>query len=177
MGYYDTPGYAYAVSVLWNYVYVADNDAGLRVVDVTNPANPFEVGFYDTPGSADGVAVAGNYAYVADYYHFEIFDCSQAVSVPNHNPLKVPVSYSLLPAYPNPFNAATRFAFQLPAAGWVDLSVYDILGQRVAVLVNGFRPAGTHQVVFYGSGLASGLYFCRLQAGEFTAAQRLILLK
>ncbi len=48
------------------YAYVADDTAGLRVVDVSNPAAPFEVGFYDTPGSAQGVAVAGAYAYVAD---------------------------------------------------------------------------------------------------------------
>jgi hypothetical protein len=66
VGFYDTPGEAIGVAVAGSYAYVADEDAGLRVVNVSNPAVPFEVGFYDTPGEAIGVAVAGAYAYVAD---------------------------------------------------------------------------------------------------------------
>jgi hypothetical protein len=54
------------VTVAGNYAYVADDDSGLRIVDVSNPAAPSEAGFYDTPGYAWGVAVAGNTAYVAD---------------------------------------------------------------------------------------------------------------
>ena len=59
-------GVRLGVAVAGSYAYVADRDAGLRVVDVSNPAAPFEVGSYDTPGYAYGVAVAGAYAYVAD---------------------------------------------------------------------------------------------------------------
>ena len=52
VGFYDTPGYAYGVAVAGSYAYVADGDAGLRVINVANPAAPVEVGFYDTPGYA-----------------------------------------------------------------------------------------------------------------------------
>ncbi len=59
-------GPACGVAVSGNYAYVADEDAGLQVIDVSNPANPQRVGGYDTSGYANGVAVSGNYAYVAD---------------------------------------------------------------------------------------------------------------
>jgi DNA-binding beta-propeller fold protein YncE len=62
----DTPGRALGVAVAGNHAYVADDEAGLRVISVSDPAHPSEVGYYDTPGDAYGVAVAGNYAYVAD---------------------------------------------------------------------------------------------------------------
>jgi hypothetical protein len=68
VGFYDTPGSALGVAVAGAYAYVADRFDGLRVIDVSNPAAPFEVGFYDTPGAASGVAVAGAYAYVADEF-------------------------------------------------------------------------------------------------------------
>ena len=68
VGAYDTPGIAYSVAVSGGYAYVADEQGpACSVVDVTDPANPFEVGFYDTPGTGFEVAVSGGYAYVADY--------------------------------------------------------------------------------------------------------------
>ncbi len=66
VGYYDTPGYAWGVYVSGSYAYVADLDAGLRIINVSNPSSPYEVGYYDTPGYAWGVYVSGSYAYVAD---------------------------------------------------------------------------------------------------------------
>jgi hypothetical protein len=68
VGSYNTPGDAYGVAVAGLYAYVADYDAGLRVVNVSNPAAPFEVGSYDSLGNAIGVAVAGSYAYVGDAF-------------------------------------------------------------------------------------------------------------
>jgi hypothetical protein len=65
VGFYDTPGYARGVAVTANYAYVADDNSGLRIINVASPAAPAEVGFYDTPGYANGVALAGSYAYVA----------------------------------------------------------------------------------------------------------------
>jgi hypothetical protein len=63
-GYYDTPGAAVAVAVSGNYAYVADNYAGLRVIDVANPESLTETGYYDGQGTARGVAVSESYAYV-----------------------------------------------------------------------------------------------------------------
>jgi hypothetical protein len=90
---------------------------------------------------------------------------------------EMPTVFSLDPCRPNPFNPTTTISYRLPAASFTSLKVYDISGRLVNVLVEGWQEAGTHQVTFEGSQLASGLYFVRMQAGEFKAVQKLILLK
>ncbi|MCX6639364.1 MAG: T9SS type A sorting domain-containing protein [bacterium] len=78
---------------------------------------------------------------------------------------------------PNPFNPTTMLSYELQAASFVNLSVYDISGKMVAVLVNGMRDGGSHQVTFDGSNLPSGIYFARLTAGEYSSVQKMVLLK
>ena len=85
--------------------------------------------------------------------------------------------FSLSQNYPNPFNPKTVVSFQLPVASHVVLTVYDLLGREVAVLVNGQNAPGSYEATFDGSGLASGVYIYRLQAGNFLVSKRLILLK
>jgi hypothetical protein len=89
----------------------------------------------------------------------------------------MPLGYTLSPAYPNPFNALTTLTFALPLMQRVKLSVYDVQGRLVTVLVEGYRVAGVHEVTFDAGALSSGVYFCQLQAGDFTATQKLVLLK
>jgi hypothetical protein len=79
--------------------------------------------------------------------------------------------------YPNPFNPATTITYELPIASQVTLSVYDVLGREVSVLVNGRKNAGVHEVKFDGVNLPSGVYFYRLQAGDFCQSKKLVLLK
>ena len=89
----------------------------------------------------------------------------------------VPTEFGLSQNYPNPFNPTTDISFQLPVASNVRLTVYDILGCEVAVLVNERKAPGSYNVQFNGSGLASGVYLCRLQAGDFVSAKKLLLTK
>ncbi|NBC17223.1 MAG: T9SS type A sorting domain-containing protein [Bacteroidetes bacterium] len=77
----------------------------------------------------------------------------------------VPGRFALQQNYPNPFNPATTIRYSLDATGPVELAVFDVLGRRVATLVDGPRAAGTHTVTFDGDGLASGLYLYRLVTG------------
>ena len=79
--------------------------------------------------------------------------------------------------YPNPFNPSTVLRYQLPVASRVRLVVYDMLGKEVAVLVNEKKEPGSYQVQFDGRGLSSGLYFYRMEAGDFASAKRMLLLK
>jgi len=88
-----------------------------------------------------------------------------------------PSSSILHSCSPNPFNAVTVASYELRVASHVSLRVYDTAGRMVTTLVNGWRPAGTHEVTFDGSRLASGVYIYRLQAGDFHAAKKMILLK
>jgi uncharacterized secreted protein with C-terminal beta-propeller domain len=76
VGGYDTSGEAYDVAVSGNYAYVADEEAGLQVIDISKPANPKRVGGYDTSGYAVGVAVSGNHAHVANYDSLQVIDIS-----------------------------------------------------------------------------------------------------
>jgi len=87
------------------------------------------------------------------------------------------LQYALSPNYPNPFNPTTTISFALPTATTVNLTVYDLSGRQVATLVNGWRVAGTHEVTFDGSNLASGVYTYRLQAGDFIANGKMALMK
>jgi hypothetical protein len=79
--------------------------------------------------------------------------------------------------YPNPFNPSTTIRYGLPSRSHVTLTVFNTLGQQVATLVQGEQEAGYHEAVFDASGLASGVYLYRLQAGDFVASRKLILVR
>ncbi len=89
----------------------------------------------------------------------------------------IPATFALDQNYPNPFNPVTVIKFALPKAAPVTLSVYNILGQVVASLADEVKQAGYHQVEFDARSLASGVYFYRIEAGDFVATKKLLLLK
>ncbi|RPH35523.1 T9SS C-terminal target domain-containing protein, partial [bacterium] len=88
-----------------------------------------------------------------------------------------PAVFRLEQNYPNPFNPKTVVSSQLPVVSNVKLVVYDVLGREVAVLVDGKREAGTYHDAFDGSGLASGVYVCRLTAGTYVESRSMCLVK
>jgi hypothetical protein len=87
------------------------------------------------------------------------------------------LAFDLRQNYPNPFNPSTTIHYALPARSPVTLSVYNTLGQQVSTLVNENQEAGYHDVKFDGSNLASGVYFYRLQAGDFVQTKKLLILR
>jgi hypothetical protein len=90
---------------------------------------------------------------------------------------EVPQHFILSQNYPNPFNPSTTIKFELPKTSHVILTVCDVLGREVSVLVNEKREAGVHRVSFDGSNLASGVYFYRLQAGGFVQTKKMLILR
>jgi hypothetical protein len=88
-----------------------------------------------------------------------------------------PKTFLLEQNYPNPFNPSTTIRYQLPVASEVKLEVYDVLGKKIATLVNERQSAGSYQVVWNASGLSSGTYFYRLQAGTFVETKKMIMVK
>ncbi len=255
------------VFIKGNLAYVAWYTAGIRVVDLSNPASPQIVGVYDTYPLNDNAAYAGNWG--ADPYfpsgkvilsdmqtglhvvrytgdkrgtvngtitngttgavipgallHFKdaaitrwsgtngqyIFGYapgtySVTIEAPGFQPKDItvtvtegattttnivlsavvsvegeglPTVFSLDQNYPNPFNPATTIRFTLPDEEFVSLKVMNILGQEIAVLVEGLRPAGAQSVAFDARDLPSGVYLYRLAAGSFSAMKRMIVLK
>ncbi len=96
--------------------------------------------------------------------------------------IHVPDSYELSQNFPNPFNPTTQISFQLPQAGQVTLEVFNLVGQRVTVLVDEYREAGIHTVTWHGvnehgSRVSSGVYFYRLNAADVTMTRKMMLLK
>lgn len=88
-----------------------------------------------------------------------------------------PSRFALAQNYPNPFNPSTVISYSLPSAQQVTLKVYDMLGREVATLVNTRQEAGRYDVPFNAAGLASGIYLYRLQAGSFSEAKKMMLVK
>ena len=89
----------------------------------------------------------------------------------------LPQQFALGQNYPNPFNPATKIQYRLPFGSDVKLSVYNLLGQEVATLVNGYRTAGSYEADFTATKLASGVYYYTLKAGRFTETKKMILTK
>ena len=83
----------------------------------------------------------------------------------------------ILSVYPVPFNSTTQIEFTLPSTQRVSLRLYDLLGREVAVLMNEIQTAGKHQMIFDASGLPSGVYLCRLEAGEMAQTRKIVLVK
>jgi len=104
-------------------------------------------------------------------------DTTLVVSVQEKPATRLPTAFRLQQNYPNPFNPVTTIAYELPKPVTVALKVYNIFGQEVASLINGREEAGQHEVQFEAGNLAGGIYFYKLQAGEFTDTKKLVLLK
>jgi hypothetical protein len=149
----------------------------------TTIANWSSVGFVPGAGTSnspreyefvDKVQKAGHYAYRLkqidrdgkfEYYGEAEVEIAEATE------------FALKAGYPNPFNPSTTIAFSIPQGSKVSLKVFNILGQEVATLVDDYEQAGEYKVQFNASKLASGVYFCRMQASDFVQTKKLLLLK
>ena len=101
------------------------------------------------------------------------------VTVAIEDPIKldIPEKFILLQNYPNPFNSSTRIYFTLPKGGMTQLVIYDLLGREVDKLIEEYRSAGTYQINWNASKVSSGIYFYRLQTGDFMETRKMVLLK
>ena len=111
-----------------------------------------------------------------DYVRLEAWGTSEVTEVKKTAP-SGPLRFALYQNYPNPFNPSTTISYSLDKSGHVSLDVYDILGRKVAELVDGKMTAGSHRVRFDASNLASGLYIYRLEENSSITSKKMILLK
>ncbi len=122
--------------------------------------------------TSDG-GVAGDGWYVDDVKLTNY--CGSLVGIVGNN--NIPFEYALEQNYPNPFNPSTMIKYQIPTASNVKITVFDILGKKVAVLIDQKKDAGYHEVEFSGLNLASGLYIYRIEAGNFSDVKKMMLVK
>tara|TARA_R110001599_G_scaffold150929_3_gene335307 strand:- start:475 stop:1890 length:1416 start_codon:yes stop_codon:yes gene_type:complete len=117
---------------------------------------------------------SGAFASEAGIKYVEVLD---QIMTSNENELGLPKEFSLEQNYPNPFNPSTNIEFALPEQAEVSLKVYNLLGREIYTLVSGKMNAGNHKVEFNASGLSTGLYFYRIQAGSFIQTKKMMLIK
>jgi len=110
----------------------------------------------------------------AGFWHVQ---CYLLTSVKEKPEEALPAEYQLEQNYPNPFNPSTTIRFSLPQREHVTLKVFDVLGREVATLVDGELNPGQHSVVFNAKNLPSGVYFYRLQAGNFVEQKKMEMVK
>jgi hypothetical protein len=154
---------------------------GKTLINLRDHLNPKIVAAY-TPfinEIAEDVVVKGLYVYAlfsTTGLHILQLD-TLTTTVKGWRDPRSPVSYSLFQNYPNPFNPSTTISYDLPTRSHVTLRIFNVLGQTVETLVNGNAEAGRHQVQWNPGHLASGVYFYRLQAGNFVENKKMILLR
>lgn len=139
----------------------------------------------ETSSHNDTVSTGGEYTYsvkAVDETSFSSDPSSELVvgvevNVSNEQNSNTPTAYKLEQNYPNPFNPSTTISYDVPEQTHVTLTIYNVMGQQVAELVNSAKRAGSHEVVWNAHHHVSGVYFYKITAGEFTAVRKLTLLK
>ena len=132
---------------------------------------------YKLGGSLDqtaiGISHSDSYTVYAGYWG----GVAPSVFVPENTESSLPMTFFLRQNYPNPFNPVTTIKYALPRDCYVSLEVYNSLGQKVATLVDGEQKAGYKSVRWDAGSLSSGIYFYRIQAGDFMQTRKMIMLK
>ncbi len=153
----------YDLAVSGNYAYVADGNAGLRILNISDPISPVQEGYYNTSGHIVDVEVSGSYAFIAaEQSGFLILQNDLLTGMPENQsgkPEQLPVI-----ATPNPFITETRLSYTLPEECQVSLMIYRQTGQKVYKREKVIMPAGANEFILPLDGLSAGLYFYELLA-------------
>jgi hypothetical protein len=171
------------------YFSTADGGSANRVAywDGTN-WNALGNGMNGYAANARAIEIMGGDLYVGGYFtsagnvnanNIAKYSCSSVTtSVYDDNSSNIiPQQFQLSQNYPNPFNPTSRIRYDLPKASFVKISVYDILGREIRVLVNEEKIPGVHEVNFDAKYLASGIYFYTIRTKDFTQSKKMILMK
>ena len=171
------------VTLTWHTASETENSAfriyrnNVLIAELDGAGNTSEPNTYEY---TDDQIIPGNtYTYIlADISYAneetKYTDKAVTISIPENN---IPTEFSLEANYPNPFNPTTAISYQLSASSNVDLSIFDMNGKEVATLVNGSKPVGYHSVKWDASNVSSGIYFYRLQAGDFVDTKKMVFMK
>ncbi|MCX6164012.1 MAG: T9SS type A sorting domain-containing protein, partial [Ignavibacteriae bacterium] len=113
---------------------------------------------------------------ISEWSEIFTFATLNSTNITNNIP-GIPKNFDLHNNYPNPFNPSTKIQFDVPKNSIVKINVYDITGREITTLVNDFRNAGRYEVQFNASNLSSGIYFYKMQAGDYNAVKKMMLIK
>jgi hypothetical protein len=173
-GWFDSLRVQVRVSGSWNYVTNLQSSPPYPGANGTS-YETFELSF--VPITGDGIRIAGTPGGTADYVSVaELRVLNNGATGVTPSP-GIPRDYSLEQNYPNPFNPSTKMSFNLPVGSDVTLTVYNLLGQEIATLVNGYHAAGRYTVDFSADRMSNGIYFYSIRANKFSEMKKMVLLK
>jgi hypothetical protein len=182
-------GYAASAKVFLNWSTATEtNNSGFEIERASSLTSPVQedwesIGFVQGSGTTtelrfysyiDENVSTGNYSYRLKQIDY---NGASAYSDVIEIEVSTPNQYSLEQNYPNPFNPSTTISYSLPVASQVELAVYNSLGENVKQLLNETKEAGHYSVELNAESLPSGVYFYRLQAGDFVQVKKMMLLK
>ncbi|MBK8983244.1 MAG: choice-of-anchor B family protein [Ignavibacteria bacterium] len=188
----DLTSIAHNPFVKSDVLYISHHTAGLRLLDLRNPNNPVEFAFHDTYPNSNAGIIAGNWSCYPFFNSGKIISSDMQTGLYVHRIIHDPTfienlntevqSFFLHQNYPNPFNPVTKIKYEIPRGERsrtqdVKLVVFDVLGKEVMTLVNEALSQGNYEVDFDGSSFANGVYFYKLETGNFSETKRMILLK
>jgi choice-of-anchor B domain-containing protein len=179
--------FAHNTHIKGDFAYISHYEAGLRIVDISDPYDIFEVGHYDTY-SGSGYGCWGAFPFfasgkvLASDVETGLYVVSFSVPTGVDGSVERPIEFAISPNYPNPFNPTTTINYDVPTSSEVMLVIYNVLGQRVRTLVNGVAEPGRYKAVWdgtndFGLPVGSGTYLYRFDAGKFIMTEKMILLK
>jgi choice-of-anchor B domain-containing protein len=184
-----TTSIVHNVEIYGQYALVAHYTAGIRLIDISNPAIPVEVAWYDTRPSTNGNTFSGCWGVymfpsgkiIASDMQTGLYVVKPTILITNAGNINnsIPDNFSLSQNFPNPFNPETNIKFSLPKNSQVSLTIFNVAGQQIAELVNDRRDAGEYEIRFDAAryGLTSGVYFYKLQTEGFSETKRMVLIK
>ena len=173
----------------WNRNTEFDIDQYLIFQNTTpDPQTAVQVGTVYQPDTS--IIVSGLTNFTTYYFWIKVKDlfCTPRISAFSNGVVLTPINvkkisesipkvFALHQNYPNPFNPVTKIKFDLPKGSLVKITVYDITGKVVDVIVNSYLMAGYQEATFNAINLASGVYFYKIEAGDFTAEKKMVVLK
>jgi len=149
--------------------------AGVQVIDISLPSQPHIIESWQSPSTAIAIAYNDGTIYLCQGNSLLLLNYRQSPIDDDHS--LNPQTFSLSQNCPNPFNASTVIKYELPQPSQVIIEIYDILGRKVSMLIDRHQPAGYHQAIWQADDFASGMYFYKLQVGEYTDTKKMLLIK
>jgi len=153
---------------MWKRYYGGENTESVEIVQETSDGGFIMVGHTATYGPGPEAVYVLKTDSVGNIENTGIDD---------NNIKALPNDYILVKNYPNPFNASTIIEYKLPTQSQMTIEIYDILGKLVTSFHEGLKPAGDHQVIWQAEDISSGIYFYKLQAGDYSETKRMLLIK
>jgi hypothetical protein len=167
-----------SIGLTWDGVYLWSDDFQTDSLYQIDPADGTVIRDVRSPDTNPrDLAWDGQYVWVLSWQAATIYQVDVGTTTPTEADDTPPRAFALVDNFPNPFNARTIINYALPAAVDVTIEIYDILGRKVEMLLQGEQPAGYHQVVWDASDYPSGMYFYRIRAGEHAEIRKMVVVK